>query len=77
MTLAANPTFILLTVVNDLGLRRDRFHFSSCLRVISVYINCGIRFFRVNGWNLRYNIRSLRLTQHIHSVGKFRTRIFL
>ena len=77
MTLAANPNFILLTVVNDLGLRRDRFHFSSCLRVISVYINCGIRFFRVDGCSLRYDIRSLGLTQHIHFVGKVGTRVFL
>ena len=45
--ISSKLNFLLLTVVNDLGLRRDRFHFSSCLRVTRVYINYGIRFFRV------------------------------
>ena len=62
--------------MNDLGLRRDRFHFSSCLRMISVYINVGIKFFKVDGCSLRYDIRSLGLAQHIHLVGKVGTRVF-
>ena len=62
--------------MNDLGLRRDRFHFSSCLRVISVYINFGIRLFRFDGCSLRYDIRPLGLSQHIHFVGKVGIRVF-
>ena len=63
--------------MNDLGLIRDKFHFSSYLRVISGCINIGIRFFRVDGRSLRDDIGSLGLIQHIHFVGKVGSRVFL